>query len=156
MSICKTLFTFTHSTNQIKFAIMKNLLFPHRFRLIGWLLFVPATVMGVLCYLNLYGYSGVSEIIANDAIIIGIALGALFIVCSKEPKEDEMTRSIRMAALLNSLYVYVALLVTSTLLLNGLAFWYFMVANLVLLPIIYVIVFRLEMYRYNKMSIDEE
>ncbi len=135
---------------------MKNLLFPHGFQLIGWLLFIPALIMGILCYFDLCGFYGTVETIVNDAIIIGVALGALFIVCSKERNEDEMTRSIRLAALLNSLYVYIVLLITSTLLLNGLTYLNFMVANLVLLPIIYVVVFRLEMQRYNKMSEDEE
>ena len=67
-----------------------------------------------------------------------------------------MIRSIRLAALLNSLYVYVLLLIACTLLINGVEYFRFMAANLVLLPIIYVILFSLEMRRYNKMSEDEE
>lgn len=135
---------------------MKNLLFPKRFRLLGWMLFIPATIMGIICYCGLYSVSGLAEIILNDAIIIGIALGAIFIVCSKEPCEDEMTRSIRLSSLLNALYVYVVLLIASTLVINGLAFFGFMVVNLVLFPIIYVVIFRLEIHRYNKMSENEE
>ena len=100
--------------------------------------------------------TGVAETVENDAVIIGIALGAVFIVCSKEAREDEMTRSIRLSALLNALYVYVAMLIASTLLINGVEFFWFMVVNLVLLPVIYVVMFRLEMHRYNKMSEDEE
>lgn len=135
---------------------MKNLLFPRGFQIIGWLLFVPAIVTGFLCYFDFCGFEGVVETVVNDAIIIGVSLGALFIVCSKERQEDEMTRSIRLAALLNSLYVYVVLLIVSTLLINGLEFVRFMVVNLVLLPIIYVVIFRLEMHRYYKMCGDEE
>jgi len=67
-----------------------------------------------------------------------------------------MIRSIRLAALLNSLYVYVLLLIACTLLINGVEYFRFMAANLVLFPIIYVILFSLEMRRYNKMSEDEE
>ena len=132
---------------------MKNILFPKGFRTIGWLLFIPATI---LIYMNLCSLSGIAETVVNDAVIIGIALGAVFIVCSKESNEDEMTRSIRLAALLNSLYIYVILLITSTLLINGIAFMEFAIINLVLLPMIYVLIFRLEMYRYNKICDDEE
>ena len=57
---------------------------------------------------------------------------------------------------LNSLYIYVILLITSTLLINGIAFMEFAIINLVLLPMIYVLIFRLEMYRYNKICDDEE
>ncbi len=138
---------------------MKNLLFPTGFKIIGWLLFIPAVVMGALCFFDIFdidSFSGLTETIVNDAIIIGIALGSLLIVCSKEVHEDEMTRSIRLAALLNSLYIYVLLLITTTLTLNGLEFFKFMVLNLVLLPIIYLVVFRLEMHSYNKMSGNEE
>lgn len=92
---------------------MKNILFPKGFRTIGWLLFIPATIMGILIYMNLCSLSGIAETVVNDAVIIGIALGAVFIVCSKEVNEDEMTRSIRLAALLNSLYIYVILLITN-------------------------------------------
>lgn len=135
---------------------MKNLLFPRSFRLVGWILFVPAIIMGILIVSGSCTLTGVAETVENDAVIIGIALGAVFIVCSKEAREDEMTRSIRLSALLNALYVYVVLLIASTLLINGVAFFQFMVVNLVLLPVIYVVMFRLEMHRYNKMSEDEE
>lgn len=135
---------------------MKNLLFPRSFRLVGWILFVPAIIMGILIVSGSCALTGVAETVENDAVIIGIALGAVFIVCSKEAREDEMTRSIRLSALLNALYVYVAMLIASTLLINGVEFFWFMVVNLVLLPVIYVVMFRLEMHRYNKMSEDEE
>lgn len=92
---------------------MKNILFPKGFRTIGWLLFIPATIMGIFIYLSICTLSGIGETVVNDAVIIGIALGAVFIVCSKEANEDEMTRSIRLAALLNSLYIYVILLCNS-------------------------------------------
>lgn len=135
---------------------MKNLLFPRSFRLVGWILFVPAIIMGILIVSGSCALTGVAETVENDAVIIGIALGAVFIVCSKEAREDEMTRSIRLSALLNALYVYVVLLIASTLLINGVAFFQFMMVNLVLLPVIYVVIFRLEMHRYNKMSENEE
>lgn len=135
---------------------MKNVLFPRSFQTTGWMLFIPATVMGVLIFFSLCSFSGIAETLVNDLVIIGITLGSLFIVCSKERQEDEMTRSIRLAALLNALYVYVMILIASTLLINGLEYLRFMTANLVLFPMIFVVIFRLEMRRYNKMSEDEE
>lgn len=135
---------------------MNNFLFPRAFRIVGWLLFVPSSIMGLLSVFNCLNFTGLTETIINDIIIIGIALGALFMVCSKERHEDEATRAIRLASLLNSLYVYVAILVVSTIFMNGIGFVYFMMANLVLLPIIYVLLFNLEMYSYSKLSGDEE
>ena len=97
-----------------------------------------------------------SETVVNDIAIIGIALGALFIVCSKAPVEDEMIRSIRLSSLLNSIYIYVLLLVTCTVAINGIAFMKFAILNLVLFPMLFVCNFKLEMRRYNKMCENEE
>ncbi len=137
--------------------LMKNFLFPHIFQLIGWIMFVMSLITGIIiyCEMPVFG-AGISETIAIDSAIIGIALGALFIVCSKERVEDEMTKSIRLASLLNSIYAYVILLVCCTILINGANFVLFTVFNLVLFPIIFVCNFRLEMHRYNKMYEDEE
>ncbi len=130
---------------------MKNILFPHAFKAIGWVMFVPSLLAGVLIYFAAFSLSGVIETVVNDMVIIGIVLGALFIVCSKERIEDEMTRSIRLSSLLNSIYVYVLLMITCTLTLNGVDFMQFAILNLVLLPIIFVCNFRLEMHSFSKM-----
>lgn len=135
---------------------MKNMLFPTWCRILGWVLFIPSVILGVMCETDVMTLSGVIETAVNDTVIIGIVVGALLIVCSKEPHEDEMTRSIRLASLLNSLYIYVILLVAATLLVNGMAYLRFMMVNLVLLPMIFVVIFRLEMRRYNQMGQDEE
>lgn len=135
---------------------MKNLLFPEKFKIVGWILFVAAVVAGGLIWADVLQLSGVVETVVNDAVIIGTTLGALMIVCSREPHEDEMIRSIRLAALLNALYVYVLLLVACTLIINGVEYLQFMAVNLLLFPIIYVVLFSLEMHRYHKMSEDEE
>ncbi|WP_418822106.1 hypothetical protein [Parabacteroides johnsonii] len=135
---------------------MKNLLFPRIFQPIGWIMFIPSLIVGALIYFSVLSFAGITETVINDLVIIGIALGALFIVCSKERIEDEMTKSIRLASLLNSIYAYVILLVTCTILINGADFLVFAVFNLVLLPILFVCNFRLEMRRYYKMFEDEE
>lgn len=135
---------------------MKNLLFPRGFQFVGWVLFVPALVLGVLVCFGIHGFYGITETVVNDAIIIGITLGSLFIVCSKERHEDEMTRALRLSSLLNSIYVYAAILIAATLSVNGLAFYYVMLVNLALLPLIFVVIFRMEMHRYYKENRDEE
>lgn len=135
---------------------MKNLLFPSAFHILGWILFIPALIAGLLIYADLLRPTGILETAINDAVIIGIALGSLLIVCSKEKTEDEMTKAIRLSAILNALYVYVILLILSTILINGVEFMEFAIVNLVLFPIIYVLIFRLEMHRFHKMIEDEE
>ena len=136
---------------------MKNILFPRFFQPIGWIMFVLSLIMGgEIMFFNVMDLTETAYTIANDIAIIGIALGALFIVCSKERIEDEMTRSIRLSSLLNTIYIYVALLIACTIALNGLDFMVFSVINLVLLPMLFVCNFKLEMHRYNKMCENEE
>lgn len=135
---------------------MKTILFPHAFRTVGWTLFLPALVLGILLLTETISLSGGIETICNDAAIIGITIGALFITCSREKIEDEMTRSIRLSTLLHSIYVWAILLIACTLFINGLDYFYFMAINLVLLPLIFAALFRLEMKRYFKMNEDEE
>lgn len=135
---------------------MKNLLLPRSFRIIGWILFIPALILGALVFFEIYQVSCSAEWIANDVVIIGISLGSLFVVCSKEPVEDEMTQSIRLSSLLNSLYAYVMLLVASTLFIDGMEYFKFMSLNLVLFPLIYIFLFRMEMGHYYKMNRNEE
>lgn len=148
---------------------MKIFLFPHSFRPIGWILFVPSLIIFALYYISVLcsfsplvslfdsiSLSGIAETAINDLIIICIALGALFIVCSKERIEDEMTRAIRLSSFLTSIYVYVILLVICTVFINGIDFIMFSVLNLVLFPIIFVCNFRLELHKCRKICKDEE
>ena len=135
---------------------MKNLLFPNIFKPIGWILFVPSLILGLLIILGVLPIDGLVAIIVDDTAIIGTLIGAIFIVCSREKSEDEMTRSIRLSSLLNSIYIYAALLIVCTIGINGILYIHFAFANLALLPIIFVCIFRLEMHRYNKISGDEE
>lgn len=137
---------------------MKNFLFPRGFNIVGWLLFIPATILGTLIILNIPDYTNkVWGIICDTtAVPIAVALGALFIACSKKRHEDEMMRSIRLSSLMKSLYAYVIILIIGTICINGLAYLNFMGCCLVLLPVIYVIIFCIEIHKYNKMGEDEE
>ena len=139
-----------------KQRLMKNILFPHYFQLLGWVMFIPALIVGILIYSGVLSTTGIPQIILNDITIIGIVLGGLFIVCSKERVEDEMTKSIRLSSLLNSLYINVVILITCTLTMHGTQFMRFAVLNMILLPILFVVNFRLEIQRYNKMCENEE
>ena len=136
--------------------LMKTFLFPHSFRPIGWIVIVPTLLLGVLLLFGVLSIDGILETILVDTSIIGVALGAVFITCSRERIEDEMTSTIRLNALLTSLYTYVVVLVIWTLAVNGMNYLYVMAASLVMLPMIFVVRFRYEMHKYYKIKSDEE
>lgn len=135
---------------------MKIFLLPHTFRPIGWIVLVPTLILGILLITNAFSVGGIVETILDDTAIIGIALGSVFITCSRERIEDEMTSMIRLKALLTSLYTYVIILILATLAINGIPYLYVTMACLVMLPIIFVVQFEYEMHKYNKEKSDEE
>ena len=119
-------------------------------------MFVLSLLLGVMALYGKVLNAGILETIVIDSAIIGTALGSLFIVCAREKIEDEMTKSIRLASLLNSIYAYVGLLILCTIFINGIDFLLYAVINMLLLPVIFVINFKFELYRYSKMTDDEE
>lgn len=135
---------------------MKIFLLPHTVRPIGWIVLVSTLTLGILLLCGTLNYDVKYETFLNDTAIIGIALGSIFITCSRERIEDEMTSMIRLKALLTSLYTYVIMLIIGTLAINGIPYLYVMMACLVMLPIIFVVLFKYEMHKYNKEKPDEE
>lgn len=135
---------------------MKNILFPSFFRILGWILFIPAIIAGALSFFCILTPTGSLETIINDAILIGIVLGALFIICSKERQEDEMIRAIRLSSILNALYANVIIFIMGTLFTNGNEYIRFLTFNLGLSPLIFVFIYTAEMVRHFKQVEDEE
>ena len=135
---------------------MKNILFPSSFRILGWILFCPAILAGAIKFFFDLTTGGLLATIINDAILIGIVLGALFIICSKERHEDEMIRAIQLSAILNALYANVIIFIMGTLFINGEEYLRFITFNLGLLPLIFVFIYTAEMHRHFKQSEDEE
>ena len=122
-------------------------LFPHRFRTIGWVMFAVEIILGSLLFFGVIEVGGdffhvsVEETILNDVAIIGTTLGALFVVNSRERREDELTQLVRLTSLLYALYGYLGVLILCTLLFNGFEFLIFSLVYLVFFPIIYVVMF---------------
>lgn len=139
---------------------MKTILLPRVFSTIGWILLIPSILLGIfILFIGLeqsWGFSGSAEIIANDTAIIGCALGALFVTCARLRHEDEMTTALRLHSLLLAIYIYVGVIVVCTLSVNGFKYFLFMAANLVIFPMIFAFVFRINLYCHLKELEDEK
>lgn len=135
---------------------MKNILFPSICRIIGWFLFIPAIIAGALSFFCVITPEGLLGTVINDAVLIGIVLGALFIICSKERLEDEMIRAIRLSSILNALYANVIIFIMGTLFINGTEYLRFLTFNLGLAPVIFVFIYTAEINHHFKQSEDEE
>lgn len=134
---------------------MKTLLFPHRFQKVGWVIFALAAALGVyLCITDFEGFGG-SYTMTNIAII-GIAIGGILATCSKEKIEDEMISHIRLNSLLVALYINYAVLIVASLLVYDLDFLQVMIYQMFTILLVFMVVFRYQVWRLQRGADDEE
>lgn len=155
---------------------MKRLiLLPHAFRRIGVAVFAIGAIVGALMTPD--GYDGWPSFLLpadkesplfaslvsnsmthllNNIAIIGLCVGSIFIACSRERVEDEMTGAVRLNALLTALYINTAITVAAALVLYDFTFIYFMIWNMITTPLLFMLIFRWRMWRINRTTDHEE
>ncbi|MEJ8801492.1 hypothetical protein [Pontibacter sp. H249] len=144
-------------------------LFPHRFKMIGWILFVPAVILGLLTTLfdftpfewdatvfaiydgGLFESSKVMTLVENNVFdeIVGITAiaGGLLAAFSKEKDEDEYIAQIRLESLLWATYINYGFLLFSILFIYGLGFYQIMIFNMFTLLFIFLVRFNFILYK---------
>lgn len=139
-------------------------LLPHPFSTLGWIIFLPSLIFGLVIMIkgDVNGYftmtgnheETLSQVL-NNASIIGIIIGAIFIGCSRERDEDEMIASLRLNALLIALYVSSAVLICATLFFYGKTFCDLLIYNMFTMPVLFVTIFRTKIWLLNRRSNNE-
>lgn len=142
-----------------------KLLFSHRYRLIGWLIFVPFAILGLATmYLDyemswlsfgpsysIIGTGLVPNNLTNELAGIGVIIGLMLIAFSREANEDEMTNYLRLQALQWSVYLNYSILLLAILLVYDTAFFSIMVYNMFTVLLVFIARFRWLIYRTNKL-----
>ena len=161
-----------------------NYLFPTVCKRVGWGLFVPFAIMGLIL---IFGYedwlpalpckvialfngpewvtekavgpSPVVQIITDnmieEVIIIGLVIALGLIAFSREKDEDEFVEHLRAKSLVWSLKVNMVLVLIATLFLYDSNFLVFTWTYLFGVPLLFAIKFEIELYRFRHQS-DEE
>lgn len=158
------------------------MLLPYRFKKIGWAIFIPTLLLGIVAAFQECDTTSLAEMIEhliekgrlaptvekidriangvqpwlNNLLIIGILCGSLFITCSREKVEDEMIARIRLDALLFALYANTAIIAVAALATYGLAFVDIMIYNLFTLPLLFLVILRYRLWRLKKTTRNEE
>ena len=146
----------------------KILLLPYSFKRIGWVLFIPTALLGLLMAID--GFNGFPTFllpdstagsetlsrVSNNVVLIGELLGTLLITCSRERIEDELITRIRLNALLAALYATIGIAVIAALLLYDFAYLNFLICNLCLLPVLFLVIERVMLWRLGKEAAHEE
>ncbi len=161
-----------------------NYLFPTVCKRVGWTLFVPFAVMGLILIFGnkqwlpelpckvialfngpewitdkATGPAPIVQIITNDmieeVIIFGLVVALALMAFSREKVEDEFVEHLRAKSLVWSLKVNMALLLIASLLLYGNSFMDFTWIYLFGVPLLFVIKFEIELYRFRSTTNEE-
>jgi len=155
-----------------------KLLFPHWFKQIGWILLIPATIMGILYLffdvsfklLNLEIFSVYAERIIGRDVAFGVVknnlteeiaailfiIGAIFVAFSKEKHEDEFIAKTRLESLVWATYANYIILIFCFLFFYNMAFFVVMIFNMFTILIFFIVRFYYILYKSNKMLNNEE
>jgi len=152
-----------------------NWLIPHRYKLWGWILLIPAAFLGSLylfadfepAFLEVrtfaiysdgvhffndptVGFGLVKTNLIDEISGVLFLLGALMVAFSKEKHEDEFIARPRLDALLWATYVNALLLIFCMLFFFDLIFLYVMIFNMFSVLVLFILRFRYLIYLSNK------
>jgi len=135
-------------------------LFPNKLKPLGWALFFPSLVLGIM---NLYYqfefqflqiaiepdilFKSGSQNLTDEVALVGVILSLLIIGFSKLKIEDEYVQKIRLDSLLWATYINFALVLASTLFIYGEFYFNILIYNLFTLPLFFVVRFHLYLAR---------
>jgi len=146
-------------------------LFPHKWRLFGYLCFAADLAFAIVLkllhpegyvYADLHQIPGSGHILQpdiiidqgirwhNDIIILLINFGLLLIAFSKEKIEDEQIAQLRLDSLQWAVYLNYAVFVICVLFIYGPSFITVVVFNIITLLVFFIIRFRWKIYRANR------
>lgn len=149
-------------------------LFPHRYKMLGWILFIPSLLAGILVIFfdhslfefettmfafyddDLFGptktFTLITTNIYDELITITAIVGGLLAAFSKEKDEDEFIVQIRLESLLWATYINYGLLLFSVIFIYGSGFYEVLLLNMLTLLIIFLIRFNFILYRTRSTS----
>jgi heme/copper-type cytochrome/quinol oxidase subunit 2 len=159
--------------------MLKQILLPNYFKLIGWILLIPSAVLGFFLMLSdlestlkinskvfaLYNdeimgsqrHTGIiSTDITNTLVGVFFILGAMMVGFSKEKKEDEYVANLRLSSLMWAVWVNYVLLLLSFIFIYGMGFFHVMIYNMFTVLIIFIGRFNIKLFINRMIPADEK
>ncbi len=153
-------------------------LLSHRYKKIGWLILIPAAILGLISVyegFNRNWFQTKVFAIANDNstldsqyfnfaltnitnTVFGVLfiIGAMLVSFSKEKNEDEFIANVRLSSLLWAVCVNYILLLICFVFVYGTPFLSVMLYNMFTVLIIFIIRFNYLLYKNSKRAFDEK
>ena len=155
-----------------------KLLLPNRYKKLGWIILIPATLAGIILAYNEfaaawlwakvfavatdganehYKYFSIDRAnITNTVIGTLFIIGAMLVGFTKEKNEDEFIAELRLSSLLWAVCVSYLLLLIAFIFVYGSPFLDVMVYNMFTILIIFITRFNYLMYKNSKTVADEK
>ena len=147
-----------------------NYLLPHSFQRIGWGLLIS---LPILFGLMLWIFNGLKLIpqsysqFGTLVLYIVAALSALFIGLSEEKQEDEFIQTLRMRSVANTAWICFILMIVSAIVvdvcqafrvswMNSPFAIYKMFNSLIFAFFLYIVIFRIRLFKYRQEASHEE
>ena len=142
---------------------MKNrFLLPVHYRNIGWIIFIPFLILGILGLHMEFEFEWLSsgpetffslknENFTDELAAIGVLIGLIFIAFAREKVEDEFIMKLRLESLVVAVLVNYLLLFFAILFVYGLDFIYVWVYNMYTVLILFIARFYWVKASENKM-----
>ena len=154
-------------------------LLPSRFKKMGWFIFVPAVIFGLISWFyewepafldfHVWGYTGLEETmgkldiiqtpinnVLNEICGVPIILSGILVAFSKEKQEDELISMIRLESLVWATYWNYAILLLGIVLVYDVAFLTVMVFNMFTILILFIIKYNWVLHKLKKSLLYEE
>ena len=155
-----------------------ELLFPNKYKGLGWVLLIPSLIFGMYLILTDYEASGlqvkmfslfpteffgekkyfsfISVNITNTLTGVAFLIGCLLVGFSKEKYEDEFIAKIRLSSLLWAVLLNYILLLLAFIFVYGTSFLSVMIYNMYTVLLIFIIRFHYLLYKNSKLATDEK
>ncbi len=156
----------------------QKLLLPNKFKRIGWLILIPATLIGIVLILldfdtikinttvfaicsneylgNTHYFSFIKTDIVNTVVGVLFIIGGLLVGFAREKNEDEYISNLRLNSLLWAVLVNYLLLLFMFIFIYGLGFLNVMIYNMFTTLVIFIAKFNYSLFRNSKTAFDEE
>ncbi len=158
---------------------MKTLyLFPNRYKKLGWIILLPAFIIGLILFFTDYEYPTVeitvfspfgesglfsksikyffSNNIIDEIVAVLLIIGGVLVGFSKEKIEDEYIAKIRIESLVWAVYINYTILILAILLLYGFSFLHILIFNMFTVLFIFIIRFQYLLFKNKKALKDEK
>jgi len=155
-----------------------NYLFSNQFKKIGWFLFIPGLILGVLyliyksdgSFLNIKVFAIVADGMFNECNLFSVfennildeiasillVIGSIFIAFSKEKTEDEFISKIRLESLVWATYINYMILIFAIIFVYDMSFLWALVFNMFTLLFFFLVRFNWTLFKSKNQIFDEE